>query len=89
MSRAKLAWTLPWREKVGVSPIRLDLIYRTSLNSKATHGIMRGRTVYSLTPLRLWECVMFYIAFDGGMDWPPFGLVDETMIVQVVLQVVS
>ena len=50
---------------------------------------MRGLTVYSLTPLRLWECVMFYIAFDGGMDWPPFGLVDETMILQVVLQVVS
>ena len=31
MSRAKLAWTQPWREKVGAGPIRLDLIYRTSL----------------------------------------------------------
>ena len=29
MSRAKLAWTLPWREKVGTRPIRLDLIFRT------------------------------------------------------------
>ena len=29
MRRAKLAWTLPWREKVGAKPIRLDLIFRT------------------------------------------------------------
>ena len=31
MSRAKLAWTLPWREKVGTKPIRRDLIFRTVL----------------------------------------------------------
>ena len=29
MRRAKLAWTMPWREKVGAKPIRLDLIFRT------------------------------------------------------------
>lgn len=63
---------------------------RTTINSKATYGIMRGLTVYSLTQLRLWECVICSpLHFDGGMDWPPFGLVDETMILQVVLQVVS
>ena len=31
MSRAKLAWTLPGREKVGLGPIRLDLFCRTDL----------------------------------------------------------
>ena len=43
MSRAKLAWILPWREKVGVSPIRLDLIYRTSQK-----GIPSSVTVVTL-----------------------------------------
>ena len=33
MRRAKLAWTLPWREKVGAKPIRLDLFFRTDLKS--------------------------------------------------------
>lgn len=30
----------------------------TTINSKATHGIMRGLTVYSLIPLRLWDYII-------------------------------